>query len=335
MDDDVLLEILLRERPTSVAAAASAVRLDVAQAAAKIRGFRERGLVGGDGDTLTYPAPAGWATEAVAAHTRQLRAATEEALTSIETILDALPTALRAWAVGEAATDEVYMVVRYGPYASEDLRWELSGRPSGDLVAVFTSIDHLVDAPAERAARFSESLSEGDAVRVIVPTSAATDPLRRERMTLYGRVGLQYRSLSDVPGWFWVHGDFVALPHTWGEATPTGVLGVRHAGLANLMRAFFDELWRRATPVGAKQEPWTSILQLMREGHTLDGASYHLGINARTGRRRVAAAMDHYETRTLFELASAWAAAGADGTAAAGSGHGTASPPPLPGPAAP
>lgn len=316
MDDDTLLETLLKNRPESLRDAAVLTHLDPDRVAASVSRLRELGLIGGVGDGLTYPAPAEWATEAVAALTREVRATTEDALRSIEEILEALPTALRAWAVGEAATDELYLVVRHGPYAAEDLRWELSGRPSADLVAVFTSIDHLVNAPAERAQRFSDSLSERDAVRVIVPASAVADPRQRERMDLYGRVGLQYRSLEQVPGWFWVDGDFVALPHTWGEATPTGVLGVRHASLANMMRAFFDELWRRATPVGAREEPWTSILRLMRDGHTLDGASYQLSINARTGRRRVAAAMAHYNTTTLFELASAWTAAGADGTLA-------------------
>lgn len=176
MDDDTLLETLLKNRPESLHDAAVLTHLDPDRVAASVSELRELGLIGGVGDGLTYPAPAEWATEAVAALTREVRATTEDALRSIEEILEALPTALRAWAVGEAATDELYLVVRYGPYAAEDLRWELSGRPSADLVAVFTSIDHLVNAPAERAQRFSDSLSERDAVRVIVPASAVADP---------------------------------------------------------------------------------------------------------------------------------------------------------------
>jgi hypothetical protein len=80
-----------------------------------------------------------------------------------------------------------------------------------------------------------------------------------------------------------------------------------------MVRAYFDELWRRASPVGVDAQPWTSILRLMQQGYTLAGASNQLGINARTGRRRVAAAMEHYNAPTLFALSAAWTAAGADG----------------------
>jgi len=49
----------------------------------------------------------------------------------------------------------------------------------------------------------------------------------------------------------------------------------------------------------------------MRQGVTLDAASRRLGINPRTGRRRIAAAMEQYGVSTLFALGAAWAADGA------------------------
>lgn len=48
----------------------------------------------------------------------------------------------------------------------------------------------------------------------------------------------------------------------------------------------------------------------MKQGITLDAASRRLGINPRTGRRRVAAAMEQYGVSTLFALGVAWAADG-------------------------
>ena len=46
----------------------------------------------------------------------------------------------------------------------------------------------------------------------------------------------------------------------------------------------------------------------MRQGVTLDSASRTLGVNPRTGRRRIAAAMEHYGVSTLFALGVAWSA---------------------------
>ena len=62
-------------------------------------------------------------------------------------------------------------------------------------------------------------------------------------------------------------------------------------------------------------DAWTPLLTLMRKGITLETASRMIGVNPRTGRRRVAAAMDHYGVSTLFALGVAWAA---DADAAAG-----------------
>lgn len=46
---------------------------------------------------------------------------------------------------------------------------------------------------------------------------------------------------------------------------------------------------------------------------TLDAASRSLGITPRTGRRRIAAAMDRYGVATLFALGAAWAQDGSPG----------------------
>lgn len=317
MDDDTLLEILLRGRPSTIDDAVLTAHLGVPEVVAAIDRLRERGLIGGVGDVLAYPPPADWANEAVTVQTRRVRAAAEDAMSGIEKILENLPSVLRAWSVGEASADLVPTVLRHGPYAAEDLMWELSGTPSSSLVAVFTSIDRLMAASPERAMRFGAALNARDNVRVIVPASVTTDPAVLERMALYGPTGLEYRSLEKAPAWFWVDGDYLAVPYIWGEITPTSVLGVRHEGLANMVRAYFDELWRRAAPVGVDAQPWTSILRLMQQGYTLAGASSRLGINARTGRRRIAAAMEYYRAPTLFALGAAWTAAGADGASPA------------------
>ncbi|QJU55136.1 hypothetical protein SCB71_19010 [Herbiconiux sp. KACC 21604] len=311
MDDATLLGILLRVRPATIDEAVSATHLDVAHVAQAVHRLRDQGLIAGAGERLAYPPPADWANDAVSVHTRRVRVAAEDAMSGIERILENLPSMLRAWSVGETSTDLVPTVLRHGPFAAEDLWWELVPKPSGTLVAVFTEIDRLMDASSERAVRFGKALAEQDSVRIIVPSAATADPAVRERMAQYGPHGLEYRSLERAPGWFWVDGDHIAMPFIWGETTPTGVLGVQHAGLANIVRAYFDELWRRAEPIGAEQQPWTSLLRLMQQGNTLESASKQLGINPRTGRRRISAAMEHYGAPTLFAVGAAWTAAGA------------------------
>ena len=89
---------------------------------------------------------------------------------------------------------------------------------------------------------------------------------------------------------------------------PTSVLGVRNAALAALGRSLFEQLWRQSESIGAVVYPWTPLLRLMRQGVTLDSASRTLGVNPRTGRRRIAAAMEHYGVSTLFALGVAWSA---------------------------
>ncbi|PPG56159.1 hypothetical protein C5C27_13105 [Rathayibacter sp. AY2B7] len=160
MDDDTLLGILLRGRPMTLDDAALATHLDPSDLRAAVQRLRDRGLIGGADDVLAYPPPADWANEAVAVHTRRVRDAAVSAVADIERILEDLPAVLRAWSAGETATERVPTVLRHGPHTAEDLLWEISGKPSSTLVAVFTSIDRLMNSSPERARRFSDSLRE-------------------------------------------------------------------------------------------------------------------------------------------------------------------------------
>ena len=309
MDDDTLLGILLRGRPATVDDAARTTHLDPEQISAAIDRLREQGRIGGTGQTLAYPPPAQWMTEAVSAHTRRARAASEDAMSGIERILENLPTVLSAWVAGEISTDLVPTILRHGPYAVDNMMWELRGGPSSEFVAVLGSVERLMTPTSERAERFGGELKEDHNLRVIVPTAVTSDARVLERMSQYGPRGLEYRTLDKVPGWFWVDGDHIGLPYVWGEAAPTSVLGLRHEGLANFARAYFEEFWQRAEPLEAEQHTWSSLLHLMLQGYTLESASNNLGINPRTGRRRIAAAMRHYQAPTLFALGAAWTAA--------------------------
>ena len=76
--------------------------------------------------------------------------------------------------------------------------------------------------------------------------------------------------------------------------------------LALLVDWVFERLWTEAVELGGAEHPWDSILELMDSGMTMEAASGALGIAPRTGRRRIADAMQHYGASSLFALGGAW-----------------------------
>ncbi|WKK72390.1 hypothetical protein Q0F99_05310 [Rathayibacter oskolensis] len=306
MDDDDLLATLHRGRPATLAEAAELTHLDRAELQQAVERLRGRGLLSGEGDVLAFVPPAEWAAATIARHAEAAR----DSMDGIERLVAALPALLGAWSVGESSADLVPTLLRHGPHASEDLWFDLVRRDSGTLDAVLPDVERFLDPPTERAQRFGEALLAKDRVRVIIPADGIGDPRVLARIEAYQKAGVEYRLLETPPCWFWVDGEHLAVPFRWGETRPTSVLGVRQHALAGLVSAYFEELWRQAAPIGAVDQPWTSLLRLMRTGVTLESASHRLGINPRTGRRRVAAAMEHHGVSTLFALGAAWAADG-------------------------
>ncbi|SMH50548.1 hypothetical protein SAMN06295885_3573 [Rathayibacter oskolensis] len=312
MDDEYLLAALHRGRPATTQEAAELTHLEPAALREAVARLRRRGLLSSEDDVLAYVPPAEWAAEAIARHTESARLATQESMDGIEGIAADLPALLGAWAVGETATDLVPTLLRHGTHASEDLWFDLVRRDSGSLVAVLPDVERFLDPPDERALRFGRALAAKDRVRVVIPAEGVGDPRVLARIEAYQKAGVEYRLLEKPPSWFWVDGEHLAVPFEWGETRPTSVLGVRHAALASLVGAYFEELWRQASPIGGVERPWIPLLRLMRQGITLETASHRLGINPRTGRRRVAAAMEHHGVSTLFALGAAWAADGGE-----------------------
>jgi hypothetical protein len=316
MDDAALLELVYRSRPETVAELAAISHLDEADVLAAVARLARRGSLAALDGNLSYPHPAVWAADEVTGQVASLRQASADALVAIEAIVAGLPSSLRNWSAGEASGGLVPVLARHGPQAAEDLWYAVAQRDGGHAEAVLPDVARFLHGDAERRARFAEAFGRKDSVRAILPTAAMTDPALRALAAGYAEVGVEFRMMEQPPSWFWIEGEMLAIPFEWGEEWPTSVLGLRSAALASLGRALFDQLWQRADPLTPMAEPWTPLLKLMRQGNTLDAASHRLGINPRTGRRRVAAAMEHYGVSTLFALGVAWAA---DGSAADGS----------------
>ena len=261
------------------------------------------------GSGIAYPDPVPGAVSAMMNRSAELRRTTQNSLDEMERMLSALPQLLGDWAVGQSTGDPAPMRMRHGPNASEDLWYETARQHPGILSVVFPTMRRfLAITDEERMGRFDRALGAKQAVRVIVPTTATDDPGALALIARYQGVGVEVRTLDRPPSWFWVDGDQLAVPYEWGENSPTSVLGIRNAALAALAEGYFDALWHRSVELDGPQRLWLPLLRLMKNGVTLDSASRTLGINPRTGRRRVSAAMDHYGVSTLFALGMAWAA---------------------------
>jgi hypothetical protein len=307
MDDDALLDLVYRGRPATVADLVALSHLPSPDVRAAVARLEERGLVARHDDRLTYPHPVQWITDAVSAELAGIRRRADSSIAQVEDLVAALPDLLRQWSVGETASELVPVVIRHGPRAAEDLWYDTARHVGGTAEAVYPDVTRFLTTDRERAERFARAFAGKSAVRAIVPTAVRDEPRLMALLTGWADAGVQFRALDDPPSWFWVDDDMLAVPFEWGEGWPTSVLSVRNEALAHVARTLFDELWRRGERLEANVRTWTPLLRLMRQGHTLDASSRMLGINPRTGRRRVAAAMEHYGVSTLFALGVAWA----------------------------
>lgn len=308
MTDESLLALAYRGRPATTTELATLSHLPVEEVRDAVVRLRARGQLSGRGSRIAYPNPVDWATETVAARASDLRSTALGLLGEMEQIVADLPGMLGHWTVGETSHDPIPVVTRHGPRASEDVWFDLGRRDTGILEAVLPDISRFLTSPPERVQRFSEAFRSKDAVRVIISTASVEDPAVGPLLDAFTAAGMAYRFMDDLPSWFWVDGDLLAVPYQWGEGRPTSVVSVRNAALAGIVSAYFASLWQRAAATVPAAHPWTPLLTLMRKGMTLDAASRTIGVNPRTGRRRVSQAMTHYGVSTLFALGTAWAA---------------------------
>ena len=310
VDDANLLAVAYRGRPATIPELATLSHTPVEQVRVAVQRLRAAGQLEGRGEQLAYPDPAAWAATAVAARATALREDANELLQQIERTVADLPQLFAAWSVGQTASDPMPVLTRHGLRAAEDLWYEIGRHDAGVLDAVLPDISRFLTSAPERIARATRMMRGKDAVRLIIPSSAAAtgDDATEQLLVAFAAAGIEYRFLEDPPSWFWVDGDQLAVPYEWGEGRPTSVMSVRNAALAGLASACFGLLWRAATTPASAARSWTPLLSLMRKGNTLEMASRRLGVNPRTGRRRVAQAMEHYGVSTLFALGVAAAA---------------------------
>ncbi|RIJ77313.1 hypothetical protein D1871_07935 [Nakamurella silvestris] len=327
---DPVLIAALRARPRTVEELARLVRLDLTATEGEVARLVRSGDITVDNGQLGYPPIIERTARELGILAEKLREDAHRLARELEETAESLPLRARDWAIGERLDRAgISIETFHGERAAEDLWLELSTQASSEAEAcvVFADMSPFEVRDSGRAPRFVEAIGNRKRVRAIMPPDVREDRFDSV-LTTYGGAGIHIRTMEQPPGWFWLDGDRLALPFVWGEAWPSSVRLIQDRTLAGLARGYFEQLWGSAQNITPASGSWEPLLTLMRQGRTLETASRQLGINPRTGRRRAAAAMEHYGVETLFALGAAWgegtfrSSAGDPDAAGKSSGHG-------------
>jgi len=311
MGDDELLDLLHRERLADVKAVVARSGLDDGAVRAGLARLSAEGNLAIQDDVILLNAPVHAAAIAIERLLQQERAEAESRSARLGAIVDGLARRTSSWSFGESiAQDRLVLQTAHGPHAAEDLWFAVQASRVGDggrVHAVLTDLERYRASSPERSRSFARAMSTYSSVQAIIPVMPLDERLLGMVRT-FRDSGVEFRMLPDPPSWFWVDDEGVTgVPLEWGEKAPQSVLAVSSPVIAGLARAYFEELWQQGMPVDADSGGYGVLLHRMRRGMTLDAASRSLGITPRTGRRRIAAAMERYGVATLFALGAAWA----------------------------
>jgi hypothetical protein len=306
-----VLAVGLRSKASTIKELAEAAERDPRDVEAAVEELVRLGLLRYDNGVITYETPDTTLALSTRAQLDEFRSAMEGRLQSLESFFSWLPALMRQQDdEGADATPEVRVEVYHGPEAVRQV-WPIDPRVKGttiDLVLRDSSKFFVAD-PVKQAAWHSALLRGGVRVRALGSTVDVANPAAQQRIASELAAGIQARMLPELPSWFWVMGGkTAAIPMTWGEPTPSSVLVVHSEPIAQILTWLFEQMWHRASPVHQPQDGygWEPLLKLLLNGATVDSASRSLGISARTGRRRLAEAMDHFGVDNLFALGAAW-----------------------------
>lgn len=255
---------------------------------------------------ITYRRPDLAVADATSGVLAQAATGLRDAERSAGYLLAALPDLLQSWDERAAEEHSLRTSVIHGAWAAADI-WRLQANPRTVAVCM-PDASAGFQAGGERASAYwSERREERFSVRLLLSVADATHPAAQEHMLEEVAAGVQIRMHPHPPSYFWItDGETVGMPLEWGQGWPTSVLSVSSPLLAAALGWMYEKLWSEAVPVTGARRSWEGMLQLMSEGFTMDAAAHSLGLTARTGRRRVAEAMEHYGARSQFSLGAAW-----------------------------
>ncbi|NLA65369.1 MAG: hypothetical protein GX862_05480, partial [Leucobacter sp.] len=233
----------------------------------------------------------------------------DEQLSETQDLLKAAPRLLASWSQGSREAHAPRSEILHGAFAPTDLWLRIAAtRNLRTTDGILPDPSRIIAADRHSQHIWLDALArEGLHVRTILSSDSVTAPGAAEVISADIAAGAEFRMLPNPPSWLWIaDDDTVGLPFRWGDSWPTSVFATTDPAVVTLVRWLYDRLWDEAVPVTAETHSWDAILALMSTGATLEAASHALGISARTGRRRIAAALEHFGTDGLFALGVAW-----------------------------
>jgi hypothetical protein len=304
-----VLQVGLRSRAGTVPELAALAVRDETQVRRDLEWLAAEGFVELRADQISYSAPEEVVADVIRRRTSDLGAEVLRRLADLTEVVGRLPDLARDWDTGDAGHQDFDVEVFHGPEAVVDLWHVRQGRKPArrtDVVLPDASRLYVAD-PAMQAIWHEAGRGDGHRIRVIASIADGVHPEAQQRVSEELEGGLQLRLMERPPSWFWVTDEeTVALPLVWGESWPTSVVAVRSRAVAGLASWLFGGLWDLAVPARSVTASWDPLLTLMYGGATLEAASRVLGISERTGRRRLAEAMDHYAVTSMLALGVAW-----------------------------
>ena len=315
-----LLDTALRSRPSSPATLAELTGESEAQIAEGLRGLEQLGFVSVTNDVITYRRPDAAAAGLTETVLGEVQRRLTGALGDVQRALGTVPGLVQAWTEGTSAAPNLQVDVTHGPWAPADM-WRLQfTRRVPEITDVCMPDTSALFSPQSeyQAAFWAARAGHRVEVRLLMSLADATNPAGAERGRGELESGVRIRMHPNPPSFFWITDhDTVGLPLKWGEAWPTSVIAVQSPTLAAVLTWVYERVWAEAISVeslmsmaaGEEGQPWDGMLRLLNQGLTMDAASAALGLAPRTGRRRVADAMEHYGVSSQFSLGAAWQAA--------------------------
>ncbi|GAA0996857.1 LuxR family transcriptional regulator [Acrocarpospora macrocephala] len=177
--------------------------------------------------------------------------------------------------------------------------------PPADLVSAIPDQRTMNDFVQKYADPWIKALDDGLlSARAVIPAESLAVPGVKEALERLTQAGAGVRVLDRVPSWFFALGrEAAGLPADWGGSMPGSAYNcylVRAPSVVDALRALFDALWARATPVryppGAVQ-----VLRLASQGLCDDTIARLLNLSVRTVRTRFAEAMTELGVQSRFQ----------------------------------
>ncbi|MGH9187526.1 MAG: helix-turn-helix domain-containing protein, partial [Acidimicrobiales bacterium] len=155
-------------------------------------------------------------------------------------------------------------------------------------------------------------LADGVRYRAIYDRVLLNDPLHIARISRCIAVGEEARTHADLPMKLMIVDHEVAVVPLMGDRqrAPSAAMFIRPSVLLDSVAATFEVLWSRAVPlragfvpseVSAVSPEVAEILGLLASGMKDEVIARHLGVNVRTVRRRIRAALDALGVDTRFQ----------------------------------